>query len=391
MRTTIIIILVTLAILLGGVWVYLLLNGAPESMTEIREDIFGAPAMQPITTVTPQVPVDPVLDAGTRSVAIGARLAQLTDRAVAGAVVAQIASSTVIRYVEKGTGHIYEISLATGLEERISNTTIPRIVEAVWSPRGDTLVLVSDVEGVRGETILANLSTTPGGAVTLAIENIETLRNPRFGASGTFFFTTINERGGTSAWARSTETGNTQKLFEVPFAEARVLWDVWDEREHYVFSRPALGFLGYLYRAEADRLIKIDEGYALSAARPLKDVLLVNKASDAGPYTLAIDILKGTSDFLRIQTLEEKCAGGTSVWCATSDAAYSTSFPISWYQGLVSYRDAFWEVREDGTDAPLFDPESIAREPLDVTSLMYGDGHLIFKNKIDDSLWIFNP
>lgn len=52
-----------------------------------------------------------------------------------------VGQNTVIRYIERGTGHIYETSTSTLEAKRISNTTIPKIYEAYFTDKGDNLIL----------------------------------------------------------------------------------------------------------------------------------------------------------------------------------------------------------------------------------------------------------
>ena len=96
---------------------------------------------------------------------------------------------------------------------------------------------------------------------------------------------------------------------------------------------------------------------------------------------------------LSIQVVKEKCGGLDVIWCGTAPEAASTDFPVSWYQGTVSYADSLYTVnKRTGRSQKILDPETLSRERIDITDLMVSkDGPVIFKNKKDDSLWLFNP
>ena len=401
MKKKLIIALVVLIVLLLGVWVYLLLNGAPASVTEFRENIFGKPAaVIPVSTPTQgEVPLeDGEGSATSRTLPIKSTLVKLTDRPVAGATFATTSEGAVVRYAVKGTGHVYDVSLTTGTENRISNRVIPQTVEVAWSPVGTRAVFTTDVGGKKGDTFLTTLTTTDAGALWLDSEKIGSLANAAFSQAGDeLFYTETIENGYTRAFARNVRSGTIQTLFTVPFGENTVLWDLWKTAStsvHYVYTKPASGFNGYLYSIAGNALSKVDSAKNLSALRTDSAVVIINKDSGGGPYSLLLNTRSGRGDFLSIQTLKEKCGGyDTVVWCGTSVNAQDENFPIAWYQGTLSYADSLYKLdTRTGQSALVLDPETLAREQIDITNLTVSpEGPVIFKNKKDDSLWLFNP
>jgi len=399
MKNKLIIILVVLILLLGGVWVYLLLNGAPKSVADLRDNIFGkattiavAPSQtSPIETVVPD-------DNTPRTVPTKAQLVKLTDRITAGATFASTSAGVVVRYVVKGTGHVYEINLESGKETRISGRVLPQVVEAHWSPLGTRAILITDDSGLPGDTFLATLQVNNSGEMLFDTEKIGAIENTAFTSAGDqLLYTQKNAGGGTTGFSRSLRTGAIAELFSVPFGESAMLWDTWvagTSTLHYIYTKPALGFMGYLYALEKGGLRKVDSAYTLTALRTDHDTFIVNKRTGGGPYGLLLDMKKGTGNFLSIQTLSEKCGGvGDTVWCGTVQDAVSESFPIDWYQGAVTFADSLYRIDKRTGDAKfILDPEVVSRERIDITDLIVSEnGPIIFKNKEDDALWLFNP
>jgi hypothetical protein len=391
MRSFLIILLIVLIVFLGGAWAYLLLNGAPESVADLREKLFGG-GSGPVVSAPVTTPVIETEDTGPRTIPLSSPLIEVSNRAVAGAVITEMASSTVLRYMEEGTGHIYEVSLETGIETRISNTTIPGASRAIWAPQGSKVVVLTDTQGVPSAMFLGTLSTTTNG-FAFDLEGLpEGLDNIAFSHAGTLFYTTEGAEG-MVAWSRDPKQGSVTPLFTLPFREGSVLWDTWGGTEHYVFTKPAFGFQGFLYAIGKEGLEKIDEGATLAAVRPDTNILIINKNRDQGVPSLLLDRKSGLGSFLPLPVVEEKCTGTASMlWCA-SDATADAAFPVSWYQGTVSYDDLIYRIdAETGTATLELDPETLARKPLDVTDLATGpDGHIIFKNKTDDTLWLMKP
>ena len=102
------------------------------------------------------------------------RLRHLTTVPVAGIVGLMNGSEHFVRYVERATGHAYDVPVDTSAQtKRVSNTTIPKIQEARWSPDGASLLL--RYLGPDNETVL-----TFSGSFTGASTSEKTLQ-------GTFF------------------------------------------------------------------------------------------------------------------------------------------------------------------------------------------------------------
>src|SRR3989344_1096441 len=74
------------------------------------------------------------------------KLRLLSIEPVAGAGVLDIKSATstgvgtLVRYIEKATGHIFEVELFSPDQNRISNTTIPLVYNALWGSKNAYLV-----------------------------------------------------------------------------------------------------------------------------------------------------------------------------------------------------------------------------------------------------------
>ena len=391
MKKALIIILVVLILLLGAAWAYLLLNGTPENLADVRTTLFGASdtnfptgSEAGVATETPfeETPTDHI-------VPVSALLAQITKRAVAGAMLTPLDTSTSVRYVEKGTGHVYSLDLSTGREGRLSGRTVPNVVSAYWAPNGQHVVLITDRDGIRGETLLGTLTESDLETETLApIDNIAFSRD-----SALLYFTEKTPSLGTRASVYNLETKTASVVFTVPFGEATVLWDIWDKEEHYVYTKPAQGFMGYLYKVAGGGLEKIDESLHLTVSRPDAQTVIINKNSNTGPYSLMLTLENGLGLFLSNQTLSEKCgATEQAVICAANAGMNNSAFPFAWYQGSVSYTDMIYRIdRTTGESTQMSDLEALSREQIDVSDLIVtNDGRAIFRNKRDDTLWLYN-
>ncbi|MSR73423.1 hypothetical protein EXS61_02395, partial [Candidatus Parcubacteria bacterium] len=68
------------------------------------------------------------------------RLRQIYSLPVSGSEIFTVASSTFVRFLEKSTGNVYESKTDKNTVERISNTTIPKVTEAVFVKKDAVLL-----------------------------------------------------------------------------------------------------------------------------------------------------------------------------------------------------------------------------------------------------------
>lgn len=392
MKNILIASLVVVIVFLIGVWAYLLINGAPEGFTDMRNALFGNSTTVATERTTPPITTLPE-DEGPKTLPVLDELFKVTSRPVAGAVLASTTDGVVIRYMVKGTGHIFDVSLRDGKETRVSNQTIPNTVAAYWSPMGSRVVVATDSDGLQGNTFLGSVATSDSGSLTLSLEGIPPIENIAFSTTGeVLYYTNTSAKGETHAYVRNIKSGETTGIFTLPFKESTVLWDIWENKTHYAFTKPAFNFMGFLYKISAQGLTKIDESKNFTALRINTDIFIVTKNDGGGPYSILLNTKKGIGDFLSMQGLREKCAGTEiRILCGHTGAAQENTYPISWYKGTVSYSDKLWDINiKTGEVFQALDLEGRSREQIDVTDMSFRDGKVLFKNKRDDSLWLYN-
>jgi hypothetical protein len=139
MKKLLLILGVVLILLLGAAWAYVFIYGVPEN----AEEIFGRFDRAGDAPVFTGDENSGDIDVGDRSDGMNegvvSRLRQLTTRPVAGAIF----TPEGIRYVERGTGHVYQIDLVSGGERMVSGTTLQRTIRAIFSPNGNYVALTN--------------------------------------------------------------------------------------------------------------------------------------------------------------------------------------------------------------------------------------------------------
>ena len=97
----------------------------------------------------------------------------ISSEPIAGATFMTQGTSSLIRFVEKKTGHIFQYNPTTQTSERISNITIPRVQKALWGNRGNTLIaqyLEDDNETL--VSYVRNIVENENGATTTGFRRV---------------------------------------------------------------------------------------------------------------------------------------------------------------------------------------------------------------------------
>ena len=148
MKKIIIILIITLslALIMFSGW-YLLAQNPETPLNETVRDIlpFGSGEDLPRPTTNDQ---QPTTEAGEQFPPDkfglpNNLLFRISETPVAGAVTFQRGGETIVRYVDRATGHIYDTDLATLTKTKVINQTLPKIYEAYFRPDGNAVLLRS--------------------------------------------------------------------------------------------------------------------------------------------------------------------------------------------------------------------------------------------------------
>ena len=330
------------------------------------------------------------------------RFRQITAGPVAGAGFAYGTTSDVfIRFIERETGHVFETSTSTTVLRRITNTTIPRVAEALWNPQGSIVAvryLRSD-----GETIETFIASVPeqkndGDVVgehplsgSITAPNILSLA---WAPDGTEFFAVTPAEDGSFGTIFDTSGAIKRRVFTSPLREWLAAWPT--RNAITLTAKPSAGVRGFTYSISrtGGEFSKIIDGFFGLSALPNTGLTKMAYAHiSGGRLTLKmIDVKSGETQTLPLATLAEKCAWGSGdmLFCAVPTVRL-TGLPDTWYQGVVATRDALWQIdTKTGTADVLTDTAAYAEGGIDVASLSVdlGSTHLLLTDKTRGSLWI---
>lgn len=367
------------AVVLGAAaWIYFMLfythsapaHSAPNPFTEASStkgfDALAQERAAEVGTTTP----------GQVASSGGARL--LTLRKSLAAVALQ---GETYRFVEAGTGHIYQTD-TSGTETKISGTTFPGVRQAVWSKEGTRVALIQETESGAFETFAGVLQKNDAGAMTLEGSIINSSgENISFSELGdTLFSTRPTLQGGTEGIAVSLKTKKTQTLFTTPLRNTVVWW----EPSIIISTRPSAVLPGFAYTKDG---IRITDSMNAFSEKEMDDATLFSGES-GGTLTSWIRIGSRTT-LLSRGVIPEKCTRKDFLLvCAIPSSFENAGYPDLWYRGEISYSDSLWQFdMQSGSSTLLFDFETTTKKPIDVRSIaITADGYLL-EGKTDGSLW----
>lgn len=328
-------------------------------------------------------------------------LRQISDKPVAGGIAFKNGSSTAIRYVERGTGHIVETTGDSLESVKISNTTIPKVPEAIWFPNGQSVIMRYLKEGAENiysfsanivkATTTQDVSKNPKSAFLPT--NIEQLS---VSPSGDKIFYLINAGGESIGVLSNIDGSNKNPIFKSAVTEWLASWP--NKEIIALATKPSFAAPGYLFflNTKTDAASKILSGVngltALVSSTTKK--ILYSESVDGSIKLNYYSLKNNASKTLSFKTLPEKCVWSKTedfvVYCAVPKTIDGGDYPDIWYQGLVSFNDSVWKVDTKTNSSELvFNFKKESGNEFDVTNpfLSGDDEYLFFTNKKDLTFW----
>ena len=322
------------------------------------------------------------------------KLRKISSEQVSGAGSADYKAGTVVRYMERSTGHIYEAELFSPKVVRISNTTIPVAYNALWNQKNDMLVSQYLTDDLKIETYSFKIkisssteSTIAGTALPKGISDISSTDNS--------IFYLINDNVSSSGFVTNFDGSKTKKIWSS---------DIKNLNSQYINSsivalttKPAQNIHGYSYFVNTNtgavkKVIGGVAGLSTLASPDSNKILYISQYSDVNMFVF--DQQKNSTIKVTPSTFPEKCVWSKqnkdTLYCAVPKSVIDGTSLTLWYKGLSAYIDDIWKYDlKNNTSSIIADLYDESGEEIDVIkpSLSTNEKYLIFINKKDNSLW----
>ena len=293
-----------------------------------------------------------------------------------------------LRYVEKSTGHVYEMYLDTKIQGKISNSTIPGVYETIFDGSASSIIYrypSSDNKSIT--SFLASLGGKDSAFLNSDILDIS------LSPDKSSFFSIIKNTKGVIGVVKSFNETKTNQIFTSSFSEWLPQWVT--TQNIFLTTKPSYMVEGSVFNLNIKTgiLSKLFGGVVGLTTLSNNDgtSILYGASLNTGPTLNIFNIKNHTSIDLGIYGLPEKCiwsSDNVNIYCAIPNTILGTQFPDSWYQGLVSFDDRFIKINTN-TKEVLTLANSSNETPIDGTKLFLNkeESKLFFINKKDYKLW----
>lgn len=312
------------------------------------------------------------------------RLYKLVPESISGALF--IKSSGRIRYIERATGHVYDIDPDGKNKTRISNTTVPGVFDVAWAPDGSRAIIkYPSSSGLNILSARFNASTTLGVFLPADIKEV------LFSLKGDRIAYVIESASGGNIITASPDNKNTRTVFRNPFYSWTLLWP--EENIMYLTTRPSAFVDGFAYR------LNVTSGAFEKIAGPRSGLLFSTDGKSAllaeadqrkeGALAYTVNLKTGEATQIEARLIPEKCAWSKKeknvAFCAFTDPFPRSVVPDDWYQGKLLFADSFAKIdtAKGGIEKIPSDTPLDAYKPF----LSAEEDKLFFTNRYDGSLW----
>ena len=322
-------------------------------------------------------------------------------------VVGTTTQDVMVRYIERGLGHIYETNMSNLKEERISNETRLKIYEALWGNAGNGVV-IRYLNGDKNDIIqtysmvlrdIKNATSTDEGkrvesdGVFLR-ENISEVAVSQERGDRLFY---ILPTGDSSVGITAGFDGKKQaQIFDSPLKEWLSFWP--NDKLITLTTKPSQNVSGFIFfldpqTGKTTKILGKINGLTTLTSPDGKNVLY-SESTSSGVNLYLYDVVKDAKTKLSLTTLPDKCVWSKIkkevLYCGVPQTVLSGSLPDGWYQGVVSFSDDIWRIDiTTGVTTMLVSPPKTAGEEIDATKLLLSpnEAFLLFVNKKDSTPW----
>jgi len=414
-------IIITLLILLilggFGYWYFFMQNSSvSQIISAVTKPIFEPFGRTP-TGNQPSQPnnefTEPTSTSTTPLVVIPA-LRLLSDAPVGGYGASTTASTTAVRWIDRGRGNVYEARNNSLSITAISNTILPQTYSSLWNKNLTAFIGSLLESGAEKSTtvyteikpqvtsILAATGTASGAGTRAPFElkgknlppNIITYAiSPKKDQ----IFMLINESGVAVGYVATFAGTSITRIFDTPVTQLTAEWP--EESTIALTTNGAADQGGFLYFVSPKtgvwkKILGPVLGLSTKVSRDAKYVAASFSGSDRGIFMSIYSIATGKITDSPLRTLAEKCLWGSFykniLYCGVPTQRDTASYPDDWYKGKVSFADSLWQMNittEEVTSLSSLLEQ--ADRPIDAINLQIDDrdDYLFFMNKNDLSLW----
>ncbi len=303
-----------------------------------------------------------------------------------------------IRFAEKSSGHIYEVSFDGFAKTKITGTTIPGTEEVLFDKSGNFAVFryFDETEG-QIKTFGGQIPTSSAEIGRVIGEYFDDdVSALSFSPEEARVVYSKDEGVYTNVFLSDFNGNNKRQIFSSPFSE----WLLdWSNKENVILAtKPSAYYGGFVYNintktSSMEKVTGGANGLTFKDGADLFGILGTTGENSLSVYSFNKETSGATN--LGIGTLPEKCEiYSVSVsYCFVPNFIPSGAYPDDWYKGQISFNDSLWRIDLNNRVVnKVADISQVAGYSVDgISPVISGDNEdLLFINKKDLSLWLYD-
>ena len=337
----------------------------------------------------------------------------LSSTPVGGYGASTTASTTIIRWIDRGRGSILQATEDSLDINKLSNTLVPRIYQSAWNKSLSAFIATTlAVNSTRLQTTYvemvpqANTDASSSSSVDATSFELKGKNLPNeitaYALSPkkdrVFFFSVQNGRG--IGYISAITGGALTQIFDTPVTQVNIDWP--EENTIAITTKGAAADYGFLYFVNPKtgvwkKIVGYVGGLSAVVSHDAKYALISTQGADGSIQAAIYRVASSTGTNAVIQTLADKCTWGNFyknlVYCAVPNSPVKGTYPDDWYTGTVSFTDKIWQVNASTGEikviSNIIDQSDRLIDGFNL-STDSKDNYLMFMSKNDLSLWSLN-
>ena len=341
----------------------------------------------------------------------------LSDTPVGGYGSMATGTKTIIQWIDRGRGNIYQTQGDISDVTTLSNTIFPRVYNSAWSK--DLGALVGSTLSSGGEPSSVYAALIPIATTTNSTSTAAMAAQSALGSRAPFILKGNSLPQNTIAFATSpkkdkifflvkSDTGSTgyianfdgskvTQIFTTPLTQIVVEWPATNTIA--ITTKGAANQKGFLYFVNPTtgvwaKILGPLNGLSARVSHDAKYVAFSVTGQSQNTVLSIYNVAKTDAADVPFGTLADKCAWGNfyknMLYCGVPFQNVPGVYPDDWYQGTLSTVDKIWQINAETAETHQINQLiGQAGRPIDAFTLGLDDkdNYLFFMNKGDLSLW----
>jgi len=308
-----------------------------------------------------------------------------------------LATSTVVRFQERATGHMYDVFEFIESPQKISNATIQKIYNTLFSTNKNQFVyqnLTFDNEKII--TSFAKLVFSTSTGVVLEKNTISSaVTDFVYNKNSNKLVYSVKQDGVSAIYTSNLDRTNEKLVTTVPFTE--FILDPLTSTEVVLTTKASQTIPGYAYilnttTGSLNKILGNIPGLLVKVS-PDKKFYLYSQSEQTRPSIRSYNTSTQKTNLGTIDTIPEKCVFSqkdtNEVYCFGSLVYQSAQYPDDWYKGKVFNSDSLFKINLANNFISVIYSFEADKLTFDVINpqLTTNDSFMVFQSKYDLTLW----